>query len=364
MMPMPKNELSRPLVGTAREWVLVTLGLCVLGFIVVDVVSIVPTDWPTTWSAVNGFLYPVMVPMFFFAAGYAGRAALTMPWGGLLSRWILPLAGLYVVTAALETAHWWWLLGSHQPAAEPTWELWLWNIRWGMHITGMVYSLPVFLLILGVSRYVPGPLRWVLSILPVAYSVLATYPLDERVLRYVVYLPVFLLGAYGARLLEKYLQEAMQPPVAGLALALWVAAFFVTNVPYPERWHLAGDVLYALCFLPAGASLGLILAQMPVCGRLALGLGRRFLSLYLLHSFTFVWFFGLWLVPGAPLLERLGEFFWLRASWWIILLVALAVGSGLLLSAAMAWLGNRNKLFTSPVISMVETVSDRRPMSR
>lgn len=364
MTPKPKNELALPLMGTAREWVLVTLGLCVLGFIVVDVVGLIPSDRPTTWSDVNGFLYPVMVPMFFFAAGYAGRAALTMPWGRLLGRWVFPLMGIYLLTATLETAHWWWLLGSAHPDAEPTVELWAESIRWGMHVTGVVYSLAVFLFILALSRYVPRPLRWVVAVLPVAYSVVSTSPLEEWMLRYVVYLPVFLLGAYGARQLEAYLQEALQPPVAGVALALWVAACFVTSVPYDANWHLAGDVLYALCFLPAGASLGLMLAHMPVVGRLCVALGRRFLSLYLIHSFTFVWFFTLWLSPDSPPLQRLGEFFWLRTSWWIILLVALAVGAGLVASAIMARLSARSGLFASPVISMVETVSDRRPSSR
>jgi uncharacterized membrane protein YcfT len=304
--PLPYRPLNlrgeRRTLGEQQriDWLDVAKGFSILGVVAYHAnLAAGSLGYDPAWfPAINSFLQPVRMPLFFTIAGVLAAGAIARPWPNLLARKVWLYAYLFGLWGLIRWVYFGYLVENVRNSSEGTdpiqlLTMWvqpasaLWFI-WALAIYFVIAKLADrFRMLALVAAFALACLNWG-----------GLLPLRGNHWNAANYLFFFLLGAYRGQDLLALVPR--RPLVIGaIALALFLAIAFVA-LPNVERGLVGGTVrtLESVVGLLAGCAGACLAARLPPVRRAMGYLGRHTLPIYVAHV-LFISALAAWLQPVA-----------------------------------------------------------------
>lgn len=209
--PSPPRGLAqsaRHLTQSARPerlmWPDVAKGISIVGVVVLHMSLAVPGAQETWLYALNTWIDPLRMPLFFLVSGFFSRKVLTMSLLDLLTRRLWFFVVPYLVWVSVEL--WTKKLEYHWVFGNPPLKFvdLVYNLALGHNMGWFLHALVLFNLVLFAARRLPP---W--AVIAVSFSPLLFLPLHDQfyfVGKALMYLPCFIIGVYFRSLIVRFTQ--------------------------------------------------------------------------------------------------------------------------------------------------------------
>ncbi|WIM66990.1 acyltransferase family protein [Corynebacterium breve] len=327
-------------------WPDVAKGLSIIGVVVLHVSLLVPGARESFLSQANTLLDPLRMPLFFLVSGLFSAKVFNFSFGELFRKRLWFFLIPYLIWVPIEVT----LTNEMRILAGVSGPMTIADhvelIVTGRNMAWFLYALILFNVALWATRKMPW---W--GVIAVALSPIIAIPLHHDVpivAKAIMYLPVFISGAYLRHVIKRFALTALTPTRTLFALAgylLGVAVIVGWNmyldsgvtvaipVPVLEPFDhtevlLLINLVHYMLMLPAGVLLAVALSKIPFISQPLQFLGRNTLPIYLGHPI------GLTMLIAFP--RTIYELpigidetsMWMHTNIWIVLsLVAAAIGS-------------------------------------
>lgn len=275
------------------DWPDVAKGISILGVVLVHATQLVPHGDDTVFAVINQLLTPLRMPLFFAISGYFSLKVLDMTLGKLFTKRLWFFLVPYVVWAPVGLLI---VYAGKQDEAGSLAAYLTINTFLGTNGQWFLYALVLFNLVLWLTRRMPP---WAIILVSVSPVILIPFFHDvDLVARAVMYLPVFLIGAYCRPMMTKLAEQANKIKVMSVAVVLFVAGFgflalrsFASGIfsgPIDvlldlSYWPLRG--VAAVLSIPVGVVLSVLVVRLKFLAGAMKFLGRHTLPIYLGHYF-------------------------------------------------------------------------------
>lgn len=292
-------------VSSARPrlaWPDVAKGVSILGVVLLHVSLAVPQGMETVAAGVNHILDPLRMPLFFLVSGFFSAKVFRFSLGELFVKRLWFFLVPYVIWVPIEL---WFKFREYQMfdgTPMPGIGTYLAHLLEARNMYWFLFALTVFNLFLWAIRRLPTWAGMLASFAPVLF--LPLHSDYHMVGKAVLYLPVFIAGAYLRAQIAEHAESALSPrkflPAAAAYLggfALLAAWAIYADRSTPELpWLLPGadTVGYAELRLVVNTAVQLLMIPIAIAGAVALAripyvsgalrfLGRHTLIIYLGH---------------------------------------------------------------------------------
>lgn len=336
--------MSKPQARLA--WPDIAKGISILGVILLHACLAVPDGMDSTLAAMNRFLDPLRMPLFFLVSGYFSGKILNYSFGELFFRRLWFFVVPYLAWVPVEL----WLkfreLHANEGQEIPGVKTYLWHIFFGENMFWFLYALVIFNIVLWLTRN----LRPTTGLL-VGFSPLLLVPFHSNYFLLgsaILYLPIFIAGTRLRPLISEHAAHYRDKPrilrsvlmaMCGYGLFFFwsvLPADSIHAIPMPgtvmlgyEELHIVSMLLIKLLVLPAGILAVAWLAHIPVLSKALQFLGRHTLPLYLAHPIGNTLVFG-YLALGSGMVVRAdADSLISRTTTWVLILVVVGLVGGL-----------------------------------
>ncbi|WP_018297100.1 acyltransferase family protein [Corynebacterium lubricantis] len=282
-------------------WPDVAKGLSIIGVVVLHVSLLIPGARDTLLSQANTFLDPLRMPLFFLVSGLFSAKVFNFSFTELFRRRLWFFLVPYLIGVPIEVSLNNQMLQMAGMAGPMTGEEYFTLIATGRNMAWFLYALILFNVALWATKKLPW---W--GTVAVALSPIAAIPLHHEVpivAKAIMYLPIFIAGAYLRRYIMRFADEAGKPKNILIALGTFLTAValmvswnnFVASgapleIPVPrlapfslaEVQLLINLAQYTL-MLPSGVMLAVALSHVRFIARPLQKLGQNTLPIYLGH---------------------------------------------------------------------------------
>lgn len=342
------------------DWPDIAKGISILGVVLLHVTLAIPGGNDTFFAHLNLLLDPLRMPLFFLVSGFFSVKVLNQTFGELFRKrlwfFIVPYAvwtpvNLYfyrlegVIFTGREPAEMEWYMASFFLAT---------NMYW------FLYYLVVFNLVLWATRKLPG---WAIAAVTfIPWLFMPAFSEYELVRKTLLYLPIFLIGAYYRPLITTFAEKAKKPKTAvwsvgfyvvGLAISVFAGAIrteqnpsrtlvWLTNAKNTFASALGGELtgfdmdhlpnlIIRIISLPAGIVLCVWLAKIGPISWILKFVGRHTLEIYIGHALGLTLIFGFMLRWRFMTIDNTAESLWYHTSTWMLIAFACALLGGYLM---------------------------------
>lgn len=314
-------------------------GLSIVGVVLLHICLAVPGGEQSEWFAVNAWIAPLRMPLFFMVSGYFSVKVFRFTFAELWTRrlWFLSVPYLLWVPVELWTknAEWHRFLGQPWPTTRYYVESLLFstNMYWFLH------SLVLFTVVLWCTKRCPDVVRWLL-LFGFVLAIRFVPPVDHEgvqslLTKLLQYLPCFLAGAYARPAITRLAASPGNPTSIALAALSYLAAEFVDHFLYafesspPTVTQL--HTMALLMRLPGAILLVVWLTKVPWLSGLLQRLGRHTLVIYLSHPLAITLGFSMLFAHREGGIALESDSLFGTTWWWVLVCMPLAVLGGLCL---------------------------------
>lgn len=339
---------------TRMAWPDIAKGISILGVVTLHVGLAVPEGMDTTLAKVNALLDPLRMPLFFLVSGFFATKIFNFTFSQLFARRLWFFLVPYLVWVPVEL----WLKYREYAMVFGTdplpWSGYAGHVLQGNNMAWFLYALVLFNVILWLTRKMP---RW--GVVLVALSPLLLLPVHydwHMAGKAVLYLPVFLAGAYLRPTITRFAATALTPwrlvfaagtYAAGLGLMIaWNRFAAESRHSFELPWPLAfADTIgtpevrlpvmsvVQLLMLPTAIALTVIIAKIPYLAQGLQKFGRNTLIIYLSHPIAFTIGYHYLQAQLDIVISRDADVWWHTTHFWMIYLFVLTVIGSLIFQA-------------------------------
>lgn len=324
-------------------WPDVARGISILGVIVLHVGLIVPNGFETKIFHFNDNLLPLRMPLFFMISGFFAVKVMTMNLNDVLAKRVWFLAIPYLAWGPLEL--WFKSLERAYGTGEamPDMTFYTDQILNGRSMYWFLHALIAFTIVLWATKFLPQWARYswvaVLILAPAvlsfdstqAYAPLLAGILDNEAMpyvqKYLLYLPIFLLGAYMRPVIVKFSEYARNPLAIVAAVALLFAGRHILTLDQ-SAWTNTFKAVASIMHLPAAIVLAVWIALIPLVGKGLQTIGRNTLSIYLGHQIGLTALFGFVFAYAGFAFDVDATNFLDRPTFWVYYGIAACLAGG------------------------------------
>lgn len=345
--PVPTGKQGR------MAWPDVAKGVSILGVVVLHVCLAVPFGMDTFAAQVNHLLDPLRMPLFFLVSGVFSTKVLRMSLWELFSRRLWFFLVPYVVWTPIEVGLMDWHRASYYGADLADLGFYLDTLLKAQNMYWFLYVLVAFNLVLWATRKLPS---W--GAVAVSFSTVLALPLNaqcDTVGKFIMYLPIFMVGAHLSRAVRGFASSAMSPVkivsaatayVAGFAVyAMWY--FLSADGPALMNWPLwPGAVIESndawtlvrmvgqLLMLPIAVLAAVGLSKVPYLSPALQFLGRHTLPIYLGHPIALTILFHVPMARLGGVEISLDAAHWMYSThFWVCACIFLGLAGGVVMWA-------------------------------
>lgn len=326
-------------------WPDIAKGISILGVVTLHATMAVPEGADTTLAKINTLLDPLRMPLFFLVSGLFSTKVLNFTFSQLFARRLWFFLVPYLVWVPVEL----WLKYREYAMVFGTDPLpfsgYAAHVLQGKNMAWFLYALILFNILLWLTRRLP---RWAVALVALSPLVLLPFHYDWHMAgKAVLYLPVFLAGAYLRPTITRFAALALTPGrllfsagtyAAGLGLmtvwnrfaaasrdtfALPWPLFFADTVGTPEV-RLPVMSVVQLLMLPTAISLTVIIAKIPYLSQGLQRIGRNTLVIYLSHPIAFTIGYHYLQVQLGITISRDAEVWWHSTYFWLAYLFVIS----------------------------------------
>lgn len=278
------------------DWPDVAKGISILGVVLVHATNLVPEGESTVFYTVNTLATPLRMPLFFLISGYFSVKVLGITFGKLCSSrlWFFLVPYLVWSSIGLAIYH-----GGKSSDTTPLAEYLALNVFIGSNGQWFLHSLILFNVVLWLTRRMPW---WGIVLVALSPILLIPFFSDvEVVARIVMYLPVFLIGAYCRPIVTRIAESSAQVKVVAISIVLFLGGFALVALRARASSAFSGsvdaliDMAYwpmrgaaAVLSIPVGVVLSVLVARLRRLAGMLMVLGRHTLPIYLGHYFGMI----------------------------------------------------------------------------
>ncbi|GAB3940519.1 acyltransferase family protein [Corynebacterium tapiri] len=300
---------SRP--RTRMAWPDVAKGISIIGVVILHVTIAVPEGALTNAAEINAWLDPLRMPLFFFISGFFGAKVFRFDLRELFARRLWFFLIPYLVWVPIEH----YTKGMENIAARDgefmSAKAVGHSLLFGINMAWFLHALMLFTLCLWALRKLN---RWAVMAISLTPVFLLPFHLEYHVAgKFVLYLPVFLAGAFFRDETRRFADRCLHPVfllasgalyAAGVGLRHWWAVSSAEH-QFTVGWPLYGldqltnpeielYVRLALHFLmlPAGITIAVLISKIPLISPGLRVLGRHTLPIYLGHPIALTVFYN------------------------------------------------------------------------
>lgn len=339
---------------TRMAWPDIAKGISILGVVTLHVGLAVPEGMDTTLAKINTLLDPLRMPLFFLVSGFFATKIFTFTFSQLFARRLWFFLVPYLVWVPVEL----WLKYREYAMVFGTdplpWSGYAAHVLQGKNMAWFLYALVLFNVILWLTRRMP---RWGVALVALSPLLLLPVHYDWHMAgKAVLYLPVFLAGAYLRPTITRFAEMALTPwrllfaagtYAAGLGLMVAWNRFAAGSgdsfeLPWPllfadtigtSEVRLPVMSVVQLLMLPTAIALTVIIAKIPYLAQGLQNLGRNTLIIYLSHPIAFTIGYHYLQAQLEIVIARDADVWWHTTQFWMLYLFALSVIGALVFQA-------------------------------
>lgn len=330
------------------SWPDVSRGLSIIGVLILHVGMAVPYGTETALHKMNDEFAPLRMPLFFLVSGFFAVKVLRMSFVELCTKRLWFLAVPFVFWTPIER----WLKAAElhyaYEKAFPIRKVYVEAVLTGQGIYWFLHALIAFTVILWATKFAPvwvsyvivavsvlGPglllSPWTQEHLP-ALAGLVGHPYLPFLIKYLCYLPPFLLGSLLRPHIANFAQNAFHPFAMFIAAAgLWMG-YSLLHAP-EGPWKDTTNIVSSLLFLPLAVSVAVFLGYVPLLGKGIGFIGRHTLQIYIGHQLALTAVFGFFFryrdEGFALTADRLVD----TTGYWVMVCIPIAFAGGLVMHA-------------------------------
>lgn len=351
MLMAPHLAASAPVKASVPgrvAWPDVAKGVSILGVVVLHVCLAVPFGMDTFAAQVNHLLDPLRMPLFFLVSGVFSTKVLRMSLWELFSRRLWFFLVPYILWTPIEVGLMDWHRASYYGSDLADFSFCAETLLTAQNMYWFLYVLTAFNLVLWATRKLRP---WVAVV--ISFSTVLALPLNsscDTVGKFIMYLPIFMVGAHLSRTVRGFAGGAMTPPKIVGAATAYVIGFAVyamwylvsTDGPAIMDWPLwpgavveANDVwtlvrtVGQFLMLPIAVLAAVGLSKVPYLSPALQFLGRRTLPIYLGHPIALTIFFHVPLARLGGVEISLDATQWEHSTqFWVIACIILSFAGG------------------------------------
>ncbi|WPF65461.1 MULTISPECIES: acyltransferase family protein [unclassified Corynebacterium] len=334
-------------------WPDVAKGVSILGVVLLHVCLAVPFGMDTFAAQVNHLLDPLRMPLFFLVSGVFSTKVLCMSLWELFSRRLWFFLVPYVLWTPIEVGLMDWHRASYYGSELADVHFYAETLLTAQNMYWFLYVLVAFNLVLWATRRLRP---WVAVAL--SFTTVLALPLNthcDTVGKFIMYLPIFMVGAHLSRTVRDFASSAMTPPKIVGATTAYVAGFAVyamwylvsadgpalmdwplwpgTVVEANDVWTLVRTVGQFL-MLPIAILAAVGLSKVPYLSPALQFLGRHTLPIYLGHPIALTIFFHVPLARLGGVEISLEAERWTHSTqFWVVACIFLGFAGGVMMWA-------------------------------
>ncbi|WBT08030.1 acyltransferase family protein [Corynebacterium sp. SCR221107] len=330
------------------SWPDISRGLSIIGVVLLHVTMAVPDGAKTVLYGINGMFAPLRMPLFFVVAGFFAVKVKNMSLMQLFTKRLWFLLVPFVVFSPIEA----WLKRAELNYALdkefPEFKEYVQAVLTGQGMYWFLHALIGFTLILWLSKFLTRWARWsLLGLAVVGPGILASglmvthfpdiaalpyHPYLPFLVKYLCYLPPFLLGAYLRPAIATFAEQAFHPFAMFLAaVTFWMGYTLLSAAPGP--WKDTTNTMASLLFLPTAVWCAVLIGYIPVIGRGVRFIGRHTIEVYIGHQLALTAVFGFFFRYREEGISLVAENVVDTTAFWVMVCIPIAFAGGLVIYA-------------------------------
>ncbi|ALC06365.1 hypothetical protein CDES_09900 [Corynebacterium deserti GIMN1.010] len=358
--PTAKPATTKSASAQRMDWPDIAKGVSILGVVLLHVTLAIPGANETLLAQLNLLLDPLRMPLFFLVSGFFSVKVLNQTFGELFRGrlWFYLIPYLIWTPINLYTYRLEGTIFTGRAPAELEWYAQTMALATNMY--WFLYFLILFNVILWATKKLPG---WaIVAVVAAPWLFMPAYSEYELLRKTIIYLPLFMIGAYFRPLITRFAEAATKPAAIVFAVVLYVAGLAVNVVADAIRvaenrgatmvWliHLRDQFADALggqltgfdmnhipsliiriLSIPAGIVLCVWLSKLgPIASFLKM-VGRHTLPIYIGHALGLTLIFGFSLRWRFMKIDNAAESMWYHTNTWMVIAFACAMLGGYLM---------------------------------